>query len=289
MRWLFIIVAGLQFTAKRMEIQYTPEGRATVLEGGVEIMGGSSLITAQSARFYHAQELLVSTGEVRIRRPDLEIRADSGVHLLQEQRSHLWGEILIEQEGTLVYAKELRIDHKEEMAYIPGGVRIMDRDGELQLTGGFSSYNLKERWARVELDPLLEKGGVRVTARRMELRDRPRVGWAIGEAELSSGDAVLSCDTIVYRFDDHQGVALGSPVLRDTSGWIEGDSINFFIGEHLDSLWVVGNCAGEYRTQGGERIVVAGEAMELRFKEGRLERLSIKKPREGRIYLTTER
>jgi lipopolysaccharide export system protein LptA len=284
-----VIIAATQFTAQRMEIENRPEGRTTVLEGKVEIVDGPNRISAQTARLYHTQGVFHLHGAVLIQTPDSRIEADSAIYHLNERSANLWGEVVVHKEEELIYAQELIMDQAQELALIPGPVRIVNQKEDLKISGSRASHDLRKQYLKIEHNPMLEKGEVQITAQYMEFYDQTRTAQAVGRVKLSSEDVALSCDTLGYWLDEAMGVAVGRPILRQSSGWVQGDSMRLFLGdERLDSLWVIEGCQGEYRTEGGERIVVAGALMELKFTEGKLDRLTIHRPRQGILYLASK-
>ena len=116
----------------------------------------------------------------------------------------------------------------------------------------------------------------RVISRSMAWHERESRAVASGSVRLQSGASTMACDTAVFFSGPDTGLAWGSPEVRDSASRATGDTMRFRVREgELDRVMIDRNAAGEYRTQGGERVSVRGNSRVLTLAGGDIDRVEI--------------
>jgi len=107
---------------------------------------------------------------------------------------------------------------------------------------------------------------------------------------LTSGATELECDTIDFVSGPDSGLARGEPRVRDSVSRASGDTMTFQIRNGgLERVTIRNRATGEYRTEGGDSIVVAGKAIELRVAGGAIDRVEVSELSSGQLIRTGER
>jgi len=112
---------------------------------------------------------------------------------------------------------------------------------------------------------------------------------AQGEVRLKSGVTELECDTIRFVSGPDSGMALGGPCVRDTASRASGDTMVFQIRDGaLERVTIRNRATGEYRTEGGDSIVVAGSSIQLRVAGGGIDRVEVSELTSGQLIRKSE-
>jgi lipopolysaccharide export system protein LptA len=110
---------------------------------------------------------------------------------------------------------------------------------------------------------------------------------AQGDVRLKSGATELECDTVDFVSGPDSGLALGKPEARDSVSRASGDTMTFQVRNGaLERVTIRNRATGEYRTEGGDSIVVAGRAIELRVAGGAIDQVEVTDLTSGQLIRT---
>ena len=305
MKWLagLALCIGLsdaaQLNAKHMSIERTPEGDATVFRDSVVITDGDTRITANLARMYEGKGLALISDAVHITNPDAQIWADSARYYLSDKLAELFGNVRVRQESLDIRAPKLLYRSKEKTVLADSGVTLENLNHSFRLTGRKGTYDLDKDVGVVDSSPVLVWGegrGARgegraatVTSREMFWYQKGSRALAQGDVRMKSGVTELECDTVTFFSGPDSGMALGGPRVRDSASRASGDTMVFRVRNGaLDWVTIRNRATGEYRTEGGDSIVVAGRTIELRVADGGIDRVEVSELTSGQLIRTGE-
>jgi lipopolysaccharide export system protein LptA len=290
-----------QLNAKHMSIERTPEGDATVFRDSVLITDGDTRITANLARMYEGKGLALISDAVQITNPDAQIWADSARYHLSDKLAELFGNVRVRQESLDIRAPKLLYRSKEKMVLADSGVTLENLNRSFRLTGRKGTYDLDKDVGVVDSSPVLiwrresrdesreRKDSARVTSRQMFWYQKGSRALAQGDVRLKSGATELQCDTITFFSGPDSGMALGGPRVRDSASRASGDTMVFRVRNGaLEWVTIRNRATGEYRTEGGDSIVVAGKTIELRVADGGIDRVEVSELTTGQLIRTGE-
>lgn len=277
-----------RLSAKHMSIERTPEGDATVFRDSVVITDGDARITANLARMYESKGLALISDAVHITNPDAEIWADSARYRFSDKMAELFGNVLVRQESLDIRAPKLFYRAREKSVRADSGVTLENVDRTFRLTGRKGTYDLDSDVGVVDSSPILiwrrGRDSARVTSRQMYWYERESRALAYGDVQLKSGATELECDTVVFFCGPDSGLALGAPRVRDSVSRASGDTMTFQVRSGaLERVTIRNRANGEYRTEGGDSIVVAGRAIELRVASGAIDRVEVSELSSGQL------
>jgi hypothetical protein len=191
---------------------------------------------------------------------------------------------------------------REKLVRAQYGLALGNPNRRFKLTGRTGTYDLANEigvidslpqlaWSRVEsrsgepgTPDKSRSDSTRVTSTRMRWHERESRALAEGAVRLTSGVSELSCDTAVFLPSADSGMAWGKPEMRDSASHATGDTMTFAVRNGaLERVAVRSRAAGEYRTQGGDEIQVAGRAIGLWFADGGVERIEVADMTSGRL------
>jgi lipopolysaccharide export system protein LptA len=285
------LAVAARLNAKHMSIERTPEGDATVFRDSVVITDGDTRITANLARMYEGKGLALISDAVHITNPDAEIWADSARYHLSDRLAELFGNVRVRQESLDIRAPKLLYRSKEKSVLADSGVVLENINRSFRLTGAEGTYDLNSDVGVVDSSPVLTwrrgKDSARVTSRQMFWYEKGSRALARGDVRLESGATELECDTIDFISGPDSGLALGGPRVRDSVSRASGDSMTFQVRNgSLERVTIRNRATGEYRTEGGDSIVVAGKVIELRVAGGAIDQVEVTNLSSGQLIRT---
>jgi lipopolysaccharide export system protein LptA len=304
LRLVGLAVAGLAFcvgpstasrlSAKHMSIERTPEGDATVFRDSVVVTDEDSRITANLARMYEGKGLALISGAVHITNPDAQIWADSARYHLSDKMVELFGNVHVRQESLDIRAPKLLYQSREKSVLADSGVVLENINRSFRLTGRKGTYDLNGDVGMVDSSPVLiwrrDKDSARVTSRQMFWYEKTSRALAQGDVRLKSGATELECDTVDFTSGPDSGLALGNPRVRDSVSRASGDTMTFQVRNGaLERVTIRNRATGEYRTEGGDSIVVAGRTIELRVAGGAIDQVEVADLTSGQLIRTGAR
>jgi lipopolysaccharide assembly outer membrane protein LptD (OstA) len=293
-----LMAAGLVFcvglsvasrlSAKHMSIERTPEGDATVFRDSVVVTDEDTRITANLARMYEARGLALISGAVHINNPDAQIWADSARYHLTDKLAELFGNVRVRRESLDIRAPKLLYQSKQKSVMADSGVALENINRSFRVTGRKGTYDLDGDVGVVDSSPVLtwrrDKDSAIVTSRQMYWYEKASRAHAQGDVRLESGATELECDTIDFVSGPDSGLAWGGPRVRDTVSRASGDTMAFHVKNGaLERVTIRNRATGEYRTEGGDSIVVAGKAIELRVAGGAIDRVEVSEMSSGQL------
>ena len=304
LRLVGLAAAGLAFcvgpstasrlSAKHMSIERTPEGDATVFRDSVVVTDEDTRITANLARMYEGKGLALISGAVHIINPDAQIWADSARYHLSDKMVELFGNVHVRQESLDIRAPKLLYQSREKSVLADSGVVLENVNRSFRLTGRKGTYDLDGDVGVVDSSPVLtwrrDKDSARVTSRQMFWYEKTSRALAQGDVRLKSGATELECDTVDFMSGPDSGLALGKPRVRDSVSRASGDTMTFQVRNGaLERVTIRNRATGEYRTEGGDSIVVAGRTIELRVAGGAIDQVEVTDLTSGQLIRTGAR
>ncbi len=283
--------AASRLSAKRMSIERTPEGDATVFRDSVVVTDEDTRITANLARMYEGKGLALISDAVHITNPDAQIWADSARYHLTDKLAELYGHVRVRQESLDIRAPVLLYQSEQKSVRADSGVVLENLSRSFRLTGRKGTYDLNGDVGSVDSSPVLiwqrGKDSARVTSRKMFWYEKASRALAQGDVRLKSGATELECDTIDFISGPDSGLALGGPRVRDSVSRASGDTMAFQVENGaLERVTIRNRASGEYRTEGGDSIVVAGRAIELRVVGGSIDQVEVTELTSGQLIRT---
>jgi lipopolysaccharide export system protein LptA len=282
-----------RLNAKHMSIERTPEGDATVFRDSVVITDGDTRITANLARMYEGKGVALISNSVHITNSDAEVWADSARYHLSDKLAELFGNVRVRQESLDIMAPKLLYRSRERSVLADSGVLLENINRSFRLTGRKGTYDMDSDVGVVDSVPVLSwrrgKDSARVTSRQMFWYEKESRALAQGDVRLKSGATELECDTIKFLSGADSGMALGGPRVRDSASRASGDTMVFQVRNGaLEWVTIRNRATGEYRTEGGDSIVVAGKSIELRVAGGGIDRVEVSELTSGQLIRTGE-
>jgi lipopolysaccharide export system protein LptA len=285
------LAGAADLSAKHMRIMRLPDGDATIFEDSVVITDGDTRIDAGLARMYETKSLAVISRLVRIKNPDAEIWADSARYQLSERVAELFSNVRVRQESMEVSAPKLLYLAREKKVRADSGLTLINIYSNFRLTGRRGTYDLNDDSGIVDSLPVLTwkrgKDSARVTSREMFWRQADSRALARGTVKMKSGATELDCDTIVFFSGPDSGRALGKPEVRDSASRASGDTMTFRVRNgSLERVFITNGATGEYRTEGGDSIVVRGRTIDLQVVGGDIDVVEVGEMTMGQLIRT---
>jgi len=285
------LAAASELRAKHMSIERTPDGDATVFRDSVVVTDDGTRITANLARMYESRGLALIRDAVHITNSDAQIWADSARYHLADKVAELFGNVRVRQESLDIRAPKLLYRSREKSVLADSGVVLENVNRSFRVTGRRGTYDLDGDVGVVDSSPVLtwrrDKDSARVTSRQMLWYEKASRALAQGDVRLKSGATELECDTIDFTSGPDSGLALGRPRVRDSVSRATGDTMAFLVRNGaLERVTIRSRATGEYRTEGGDSIVVAGKSIELRVAGGAIDRVEVSELTSGQLIRT---
>jgi lipopolysaccharide export system protein LptA len=248
---------------------------------------------------YEAKGLALISDAVYITNPDAQVWADSARYHLADKLAELFGNVRVRQESLDIRAPKLLYRSKEKTVRADSGVTLENLNRSFRLTGRRGTYDLDGDVGVVDSSPVLiwsresragsreKKDSARVTSRQMFWYEKESRALAQGDVRLTSGATEMECDTIKFVSGPDSGMALGGPRVRDSASRASGDTMVFQVRNGaLERVTIRNRATGEYRTEGGDSIVVAGKSIELRVTGGGIDRIEVSELSSGQLVRT---
>jgi len=280
-----------RLSAKHMSIERTPEGDATVFRDSVVVADQDTRINANLARMYEGKGIALISGAVNITNPDAQIWADSARYNLSDKTAELFGNVRVRQESLDIRAPKLLYRSTQKSVLADSGLELENVDRSFRLTGRRGTYDLKDDVGVVDSSPVLtwrrDRDSAQVTSRQMFWYEKGARAFAHGDVRLKSGSTELECDTIDFFSGPDSGQALGNPRVRDSVSRASGDTMTFRVRNGaLERVTIRSRATGEYRTEGGDSIVVAGGTIDLRVAGGAIDQVEVTALSSGQLIRT---
>jgi lipopolysaccharide export system protein LptA len=278
-------------SAKHMSIERAPGGDATVFRDSVVVTDEGTRITANLARMYEGRGLALIQDAVHITNPDAQMWADSVRYRFSDKLAELFGNVRVRQESLDIRAPKLLYRSKEKLVRADSGVMLENINRSFRLTGRKGTYDLDNDVGVVDSSPVLtwrrDKDSAHVTSREMFWYEKASRARAQGDVRLRSGATELECDTIEFTSGPDSGLALGRPRVRDSVSRASGDTMTFRVKDGgLERVTILNRATGEYRTEGGDSIVVAGKSIELTVAGGAIDQVEVRQLSSGQLIRT---
>jgi lipopolysaccharide export system protein LptA len=279
--------------AGKMEILNTQEGRVTVFKEGVVIIDRETKITAQNAIFYESKNLAIVYDSVKITNPSATIKSDTANYYLSERKTILKGNVLVIQESLEITAPELIVEYQKDLASAQNGFLISEKPHSIEMTGKTGEYSLNREEGIIDSLPYFEinkNETLKVISQKLSFKNKEHFAAASGKVLVTSGHAILTCDSLTYNWEKDSGTALGQPVLKEDNNKIEGNTIYFFAREaKLERMKVEGEAFGNYFNDEGDRVEIGGDLLSIFFADGKTNLIEVKNVKLGKLYRRGEK
>ncbi len=277
-----MILLAYTFSADKMVILNTPQGRAYELVGSVEVEDRGTKITAQWGIYYERSRLSVLSGDALVRGPDYTIRGDTVRY--SPKTLLVQGNAFLEDRYRTIKAR--KVLSVRDSAWATGGVEIFLKKKKITLFGDSGVYDLKEKsgqlvgearaliaraeTVRVEAalfrmvkDTLWAEGGVVARSASWEARGRRMAGVS----EEGDTERITLADTCRVEWAE---------------GWGEADTVRvLLVNGRVRRLQLVGS-AKATRREGSARLTLKADAITLVMdEEGKLAWLESRGVKEG--------
>lgn len=287
----FVLAADIE--AGKMEILNTEDGRVTVFKDGVTIVDGDTKITAQNAIFYERKNLAVVYDSLKITNPSATIKSDTANYYLSERKTILKGNVLVTQESLEIKAPELIVEYQKDLASAQNGFSISEKPHSIEITGKTGNYLLNREEGIIDSLPYFEinkNETLKVISQKLSFKNKEHFAAASGKVLVTTGHAILTCDSLTYNWENDSGTALGQPVLKEDNNRIEGNTIYFFAHEaKLERMKVEGEAYGNYFNDEGDRIEIGGDLLSIFFTDGKTNSIEVKNVKLGKLYRRGEK
>jgi lipopolysaccharide export system protein LptA len=290
---VFTVTFATDIEAGKMEILNTEEGRVTVFKDGVIIVDRDTKITAKNARFYESKNLAIVHDSVKITNPSATIKSDTAYYYLYERKTVLKGNVLVSQESLEIKAPELIVEYQKDLATAQNGFLIVEKPHSIEITGKTGAYFLNKEEGIIDSLPylkIMENETLEVTSQKLSFKNKENFATATGKVKVTSGQTVLTCDSLVYNWEKDSGKALGQPVLRENNNELKGKTIYFFARDaELERMEIEGEAYGNYYNDEGDRVEIGGELLSIFFAEGKTNSIKVKNVNFGKLYRRGEK
>jgi lipopolysaccharide export system protein LptA len=268
-----------EITANKMTILNTEEGKVTVFEDGVRIVDEGTKISAGRVEFYDRQNLaVIHGGGLGITTPTANVTADSARLLLGARKTYLYGNVIIRQQALEISSPAIIMDNAANQVQADSHVRIVDAERGIEASGSSGNFNLGSEDGVLLGSPCLvlrRSQEMTVTSDEMYLRGSERLARAIGHVRATTGEALLTCDTMTYFTDQDSAWAKGAPVLTQKENQVTGERMSFrFQGGELERIQVLGSERNPPKLSQKEDEMFGSE-ITLRFGKGKLSEIAI--------------
>lgn len=265
---LMFVFSKLEFEAEKMEILREGSARVTHLVGGVHLYDSKLDIKGAQAWFAPSENSLIVVDSLKIVTQGVDITADSLRFDTENQISYLHKRVVVTKDKTEIKAPQLVINHRTRKASIPYGVQIRDKEEGILVTGDDAVYDLEANEGSILRNPGLtdekDSTSFNIRSKRMHLSQKNETASAAEDVKVFTGDATVSCDTLILYYNKDEGYAFGKTSIRNTDGVISSDSAHFYIAERkINEISLYPSVRTKYRTEGEDSVVLTSPALDI--------------------------
>lgn len=269
-----VIALAANITANKMAILNTDSGKVTVFTDGVTIVDSATIIHAGEVEFYDVENRAVIHGGVNITTPTSQVSADSAEDMLGARKTYLYRNVTVRQKNLTITGQSMTMDNAVQQLLVDSEVDVVDAVRGVEVSGRAGTFNLASGDGTISGSPQLvlhRSNPMTVTGDEMELHQGAHYGQAVGDVKAVTGDAVLTCDTLVYFLDQDSARATGSPMLKQGDDTITGTLMSFFLDSvNLRRIAVAGK--PKLTQKDGE---ITGDSVALQFAKGKLAEITV--------------
>lgn len=277
-----------------------------ILEGNVRIVRGPQILTARKVTYYENRKLAIAEKKVYLQRPGQELRSEyleyyyetdqafaktdlflvdrksrafvtavQGEYVPQENRArveknaHFWQVDSSGADTLHIYARVMNYFFKEERRATAKDSVVIIR-GDLIAQCDSAIYWLDDERVFLEIEPRAREKNNKLSGQRMEI-------------DMSG----MKLRRITVR-GEATAVSVEDSAADKVSRLTGQEIIAFINGQKIDQLWALKNARSKYylRDKGQEQGVNVASADTIRifFKEGEVDRISVKGGSEGTYY-----
>ena len=273
--------------AGKVEMEKTPEGRVSLLKGGVTIHHEGAIITGNEGKVYEEEERALLRGEVRVEEKETLLKGEEGEYFRKKELAILKGKVEMINGEMTIRSDTLYYFRKNQHTEVCGNVELWDGKNEIRVKGREGWHDFLSNQSGMTKDPVLttsgEKKGIRVTAERMLILRGEDAAFAIGDVKVFQEEVEITCDSLFYSLKEERAILLGNPILRESGDEIRGDvaTLTFQNRELVDAI-LKGNAKGFTHPKKGERNEIEGEEIRISFENGEAEKITIEGSAKGR-------
>ncbi|MBD3161321.1 MAG: LPS assembly protein LptD [Candidatus Eisenbacteria bacterium] len=241
-----------------------------ILTDDVVLRDSSRTITAERGTFDRAQGLGILTGNVRGNGPEGELAARELWYWRDEGRIELRDSARVVEESRILEAERIDYDTNLGEGEAFGKVRLFDPIDSTLAFGRHARFDRREDWAMLIGSPVLHRPGdeggasLDLFADTLLFERGGEYGEARGNVRLHRGSVRAESERAVFDFDRDLLRLEGEPKARDPDGVVTGDSMAVVLrGGRAERLEVLGNALLRHRPaeNPGERSFVTGDTL----------------------------
>ncbi len=273
-RALGFILCGLTpFTADRVEIMRDNGQNVFRLTGQVQINSDQTTITCREANLHDDEGWVELSDYVLIRDPGGEIQASRAEYRFSERIAYLSGGVKLIDSSRTIWADSLVYEGNLRQASMFRNVEIKDPANNLTATGQRGWFDLNHNIGNLTGQPRLEierpdKTPMTLTAMNFFLDTGNNQFFGYDSVIALIDSFTIHADTFRYGLNSHEG-GMVHPVITEKLNWLEGTRGSFIIQRQLIDQLQVEDGRAVYYTDEGAKNSVTGAVITIVFHEGR--------------------
>jgi len=291
---LFSVVTGAELYARKMEIIRTRAGQATIFRDSIEIRDGTTVITSKRAKLVEAENWAMLCDSVRVQTPEALVRADSVVYDFRSKRCLLYAypkkQVIIEDESVLIMAVAVEYLITNSMVIAPMGLQAKAKNSSYIISGRSGRIDMNQRIAIIDSEPVTyvtdedqdSKTVIKANKSRYFINEKTITNE--GNVRVQTGAARLDCDTAVYFLPRDSGIAWGRPVIQDSLGFAQTDSIIILLKQKkLPRVTLIGKTEASYQTDNGDTIRLTASSLNIKMENGKITQIATTNLHSGQL------
>ena len=272
------------------------------LFGRVKIVRDSITITAPEGTYFGNERRAEMRKEVHLLRGTTVLTALWGEHFVDERRSNFYGNVVLVDSNSTIYAQQLYYDEQLQRSIAVTDVRVIDREQRTTIYGDSLVHYEAKKFTDVLKRPKLVQydstaaGMVDTTvviSKRMEIyQDSVRRFFAIDGVLMTRGELSARCGWAVF-FPDSDRIRLSrQPYIWQEGQQISGDSILIRMEQRaLRSVFVRGHAMLLSRADSLRRDrfnQLSGRQLTMQFVDGKIQRVDVERNATSLYYLADD-
>jgi len=269
------------------------------LFGHVRIVRDSIVITAPEGSYFGNTRWAEMRRKVHLVRGSTVLTALRGEHYIDEKRSNFFGNVVMVDSSSTLYAQEVFYDEASQRSIAVIDVRVVDAAQGTTVYGDSLVYYETRRFTDVLRHPKLIQfdstdantiDTTVVVSKRMEIyQDSARKFIAIDSVLMTRGELSARCGKGVFLPDNNRIQLSKQPYIWQEGQQISGDSIQIVLEKRaLRSVFVRGHAMLLSRADSARRDrfnQLSGRQLTMYFSEGKIQRVDVERNATSLYYL----
>jgi lipopolysaccharide export system protein LptA len=262
-------------------------GTAKKLSGHVRLVQGGAFLDCREAIWHEAENRVALMGNVEVHDGKRTLRADRVDVDAERKIETASGNATLETGKRVLTAQSLTYLQEEEKAFAGGRVRIEDLIEKAVLLGERLMYDRKNDYCLVEEGPVLAKTDTAthqtwtLSGKTMEAWGKTQRALVTDSVALSRGDLAGEAQKAEFFSDPSRIVMTLSPVVRQASRTMKGDSITVRLRESRFTGATVSGRAEIITDDSTGSDVLKGEIITMEAENDTLRRVLVERRAES--------